>query len=45
MLTWDAHYFSSVGSEGSYDIDELDKSDDGTSHTGCKPIVVQLSWG
>ena len=40
MLTQDAHYFDREGSIGSCDTDELDESDDGTSHTGCKPIVV-----
>ena len=45
MLTQDAHYFGRVDSGGSCDTDELDESDNGTSHTGHKPIVVQLSWG
>ena len=45
MLTWDAHYFDKVDSEGSCDIDELDESDNGTNRIGYKPTVVQLFWG
>ena len=43
MLTWDAHYFDSVNSKGSYDIDELGESDNGTNRIGHKPTVVRLS--
>ena len=45
MLTRDVHYFNGVDNEGSCDIDELDESDDGTSHIGHKPTVVRLSQG
>ena len=40
MLTQNAHYFDRVDNRGSCDTNELNESDDGTSHTGHKLIVV-----
>ena len=45
MLTRDVHYLNRVDNGGSCDIDELDESDNSTSHIGHKPTVVQLSQG
>ena len=44
MPTQDAYCFDRINNKGSCDIDELDKSDNGTNCIGHKPIVVQPSW-